>query len=588
MRCTYDGNLSQGHAANSSRKSTRGWVALDKHDYVVGLPENFPVPEVPNTLFVDAWDERVRNILTHLILATCSTEAEILRDFIIPYMDNQILNKWTSPYKEQTIERVLQRFHMLGETCQKKVKSLPMVPVANISHKSLPTFEVASRLVDPSAQSLTDLFFDDERCCPDKWVTDRYRGVVFDCGLKVSLDNELLKDRVCTFASGPYSPDDVMLRAYKLLKTSLSATDNSHENINAIVREYQWLPAHSRNGNLSLMQSNKCRDIGDQDLVGYVQPIVELKVSRDWRSRLGWDMPISKVLLLQQLDQGIIHNDITVVNAVLIYIVKEEMVELTYSKLVDRRLILTQDGHLELPQKVFQAGCDGLAPFLYNVDPVFWHTHQKLIVRLSVKDRPTFEDLLNVQKTLQSPLSESEVSVSINILKLVTTFPKDCWPSFKVPSKDAELFNIDEVVFNDIGPQTFTKGYSSTHPDIPLDLVFKLGIEPLSERVSKGKLGIADEDEDDEFDQREEVTTGIADTLGRYPIDTTFKEYLANADDAHAESLNWLLDGRTFSIKSLLTPEMANLQGPSLLVHNDGGRWILQLYKETTNRNTSI
>jgi len=40
--------------------------------------------------------------------------------------------------------------------------------------------------------------------------------------------------------------------------------------------------------------------------------------------------------------------------------------------------------------------------------------------------------------------------------------------------------------------------------------------------------------EEDEFDQREDVATGIADTLERYTIQSTFKEYLANADDCEA------------------------------------------------------
>lgn len=83
---------------------------------------------------------------------------------------------------------------------------------------------------------------------------------------------------------------------------------------------------------------------------------------------------------------------------------------------------------------------------------------------------------------------------------------------------------------------------------------------------------IASSDDGDEFDQRESVTTQIADTLDRYPIETTFREYLANADDAQgATKVSWLLDGRGHPCQSLLTPEMENLQGPALLVHNDGG-----------------
>jgi sacsin len=68
------------------------------------------------------------------------------------------------------------------------------------------------------------------------------------------------------------------------------------------------------------------------------------------------------------------------------------------------------------------------------------------------------------------------------------------------------------------------------------------------------------------------VTDGIRDTLERYPKELTLHEYLANADDCESASeVNWLLDETTYPGRSLITPELANYQGPSLLVHNDGG-----------------
>jgi sacsin len=86
-------------------------------------------------------------------------------------------------------------------------------------------------------------------------------------------------------------------------------------------------------------------------------------------------------------------------------------------------------------------------------------------------------------------------------------------------------------------------------------------------------LEIEDEDDEDEFDQRENVTTRIADTLDRYPVESTFREYLANADDAKGASrISWLLDERVHPHANLLTPEMELFQGPAFLVHNNGGK----------------
>jgi hypothetical protein len=41
-------------------------------------------------------------------------------------------------------------------------------------------------------------------------------------------------------------------------------------------------------------------------------------------------------------------------------------------------------------------------------------------------------------------------------------------------------------------------------------------------------------DDVDEFEQKEDVAMGIADTLQWYTIQSTFKEYLANVDDCES------------------------------------------------------
>ena len=68
------------------------------------------------------------------------------------------------------------------------------------------------------------------------------------------------------------------------------------------------------------------------------------------------------------------------------------------------------------------------------------------------------------------------------------------------------------------------------------------------------------------------VTTGITNTLDAYPDNSTFREYLANADDTKGASvISWLLDERYHPNEKLLTPELKRFQGPSFLVYNDGG-----------------
>lgn len=58
--------------------------------------------------------------------------------------------------------------------------------------------------------------------------------------------------------------------------------------------------------------------------------------------------------------------------------------------------------------------------------------------------------------------------------------------------------------------------------------------------------------------------------LLNYPEGTSVaKELIQNADDAGARCISFCLDERSHGVASLLGLEMAPLQGPALLVHND-------------------
>ncbi len=140
-------------------------------------------------------------------------------------------------------------------------------------------------------------------------------------------------------------------------------------------------------------------------------------------------------------------------------------------------------------------------------------------------------------------------------------------------SNTGELIPIQNININDLGNLTPKGKVHLTHPDIPIKTINNLGIVGLRDRMIKGLLDIQDVDEEDEFEQRESVVSRIIDTLERYPIETTFKEYLANADDAKGASrISWLYDGREHPRVELLTTDMGRFQGPAFLAHNDAGK----------------
>lgn len=126
---------------------------------------------------------------------------------------------------------------------------------------------------------------------------------------------------------------------------------------------------------------------------------------------------------------------------------------------------------------------------------------------------------------------------------------------------DAGTFHsISDIYFNDLGALKSKEQVDIIHPNITQATRKRLRICGLKERMLKGMLEIEDDD-DDELEQREDVSTRISDTLDRYPVETTFREYLANADDAEgATKISWLLDERSHSFQILLAPDMKKFQ----------------------------
>jgi sacsin len=194
---------------------------------------------------------------------------------------------------------------------------------------------------------------------------------------------------------------------------------------------------------------------------------------------------------------------------------------------------------------------------------------------IKVRDQVQPHDLLEVQTILgtKALLDDSDFGVAIEILNVASKFTRDSLKGLKVIDKSGRFHEIQDIAYGNLGLLKPKETVNLAHPDIPVNTLKGLGIDSLNERLIKGMLSLQDVEDDDEFDQREDVTTRIADTLDRYPIETTFKEYLANADDAEGTSkVSWLLDKRNHAFKDLLTPQMKQFQGPALLVHNDGGK----------------
>lgn len=177
------------------------------------------------------------------------------------------------------------------------------------------------------------------------------------------------------------------------------------------------------------------------------------------------------------------------------------------------------------------------------------------------------QDQLARKGVLENPDLEKAIFVVTEVGK---RFPdrKNLY-DFKAPDRHGRMHLMSELTAGD--PGNADVDLQILHPGVSLDTVKKLGISTFHDRYLEL---LNDPYFEGEFAQRESPTAFIEDTLRRYPISSTFSEYLANAEDCgKASMVCWFLDAADdYPKTSLLSPQLAEVQGPALFCYNDGGK----------------
>lgn len=558
------------------RTPSTTWTSLrdlSGHDKVVGQLHAVPVPDTSRVCFLDARSESPSKLLKALSIDCLSIQG-ILTDFIIPLWEDGLLNNWSLSCKEKVTELLLQNFGNLGSENQTRLKSLNFIPNRCVDGQYVGSFSTAARLIDPISKDLLDLFYKSEEVCPAAWLFPDYRGILIQLGMKQFLDEDLVRDRVGSYAKKGHAFEATLERASKLLQLMPTWASCAETSRMSIIKELPWLPA-VKNETKSLELAKNCRGLNDRLLVGLVLPIVNVPISNDWQRLLGWeDEIIQDFILISQLEQGIEINNRKIVDAVLNYIDQKKRTDSLCDMLSTMTCILTSRGDFTSMKKAFRSGCEVLYPYLFNVDSGFWQEHRSLLERVGVQERPTLQTLLEIQRQFNPDeiLQKRDMEVVVEIIKyLASNFGRSELSSLRIPNNEGKLSAIGDVTFDNMGGLS---SFNSTHPDLPVATIKQLKIENASDRQRRKELGLADFGDHDEFNQGERAEDRISDTLNRYSVASTFKEYLANADDAGtAQQINWLLDERQHPKVRLMTYELRDYQGPALLVHNDGSKW---------------
>ena len=551
-----------------NRSINRSWTDLTG-DKIIGLKDLKTIPPLTDITYIDATNDRECGMIERLKLFECLNTVQMIETIVIPSFHRG--DGGNCP--RDLLETLLCNFYHCSADSQASMAMLPIIPLDMRGLGQPQKYAAATSLVDPASTALGEIFFDDEFFHPESRIYQVFAEPLKKCGLKTKLDRMIVLDRLKTYTSNRYSFENLCPRVKALLQLPLSKELGKDADFLQIIRKEFWLPARSYDWTYQLTDPTNCRDQEDFHLVGQVMPTLPFRVGHVWRFYFQWQDPITADHLVSQLAFGIEKSDLQIVDSVLLYMAKSSQRSKYLQLMKGMKVVWSSENCFVKPDMAYQAECHNLVPYLHNVEPGFWHTHSSLLANLGVHLSPTSQQLLQVQQQLESisPLSHVALEVALEVTRLVSLDATSSFTSLKIPSDKGVLVGVTDVAFNDIGPCNLPENIFLTHPGISRDIVDRLHIEPLSERVLKGDLGIPDFDEE-EFDQREEVTDGIRDTLERYPKESTFHEYLANADDCgSASEVNWLLDETTYPGRSLITPELLWYQGPSLLVHNDGG-----------------
>ncbi|KAH8668096.1 hypothetical protein BGZ60DRAFT_528433 [Tricladium varicosporioides] len=559
------------------------WTTLDSTKQVIAVDGLYAIPSIPDVQFIDVSNMiYAKELLQILRISDCQSIAWIIQKFVVPaWRDGAVT--WSNECKQQVAASIFKQYYSLDASTRLSLRTLPFVPVSTISGVKTSRFAAPKSLVDPSCEELKMLFFDEEEAFPDASFSKEFDTGLKACGLKYLLDEELVFSRVQKYANCSHPVDEIRKRASGLLRSTCRWGTSIEIFRNSDVRNLPWLPVTSFDGTPTLKAAIECRGRGDKLLVSSQLPVLDIFISPSWESRLGWDERVPNQILLNQLRFGTESKNKKVIDAVLRYIVHNRQAEELAKELSSIPCILINNGPFVLPSQAFcpttdaKFICRGLGPYLGNIDHTFWDDHKNLLVRLGIKEKPDAQDLIQLQNQLEQklPLEDSDVDVAIEVVNIASHFNRDQTIGLKIPTESRTLAPKSNVNYNDHGITTAPPGIILTHPGISPATCQRLGIVPISERITNGELNIQDF-EDEDFDQQEKVTTRIADTLDRYRVEATFKEYLANADDARtacgegATRIDWLLDSRSHPTKHLYTPKLGEYQGPSLLVHNNG------------------
>ncbi|KAJ0094050.1 hypothetical protein Patl1_16358 [Pistacia atlantica] len=275
-------------------------------------------------------------------------------------------------------------------------------------------------------------------------------------------------------------------------------------------------------------------------------------------------------------------------------IVSEEM-DIVKAVLEGCRWIWVGDGFATSDEVVLD-GPFHLAPYI-RVIPIDLAVFKDLFLELGIREflKPTdYANILCRMATRKgsSPLDLQEIRAAILIVQHLADVQFHEQVKLYLPDVSCRLFPAGDLVYNDapwlLGSDDFDKSFAEAstmafnarrtvqkfvHGNISNEVAEKLGVCSLRRILlaeSADSMNLSLSGAAEAFGQHEALTTRLKHILEMYADGPGILfELVQNAEDAGASEVAFLLDKTQYGNSSVLSPEMADWQGPALYCFND-------------------
>ncbi|RGB37961.1 hypothetical protein C1646_693362, partial [Rhizophagus diaphanus] len=532
---------------------------------------------------------------------------EYWRMFVIPFLESQIPRNI-----DVVVEKLFDRFSLFDADLKHDLGGRSFVPAVTLNmsqqHQSTDLINLAkpTELFDPEAKAVTDLFFEDEQLFPAGKFGNpqKYLPILRSLGIKSVLTPNDIISRIDIIMTQRQTSNEELVhaKAFSLFKyiddnwDRLTLTTNNRNNatLESILKA-EWIPTVDKFGNKLFSKAEDCHYEKYKNLVCLTVPVLEYNLeNNNFIEFLNWAIYPDIKTVLRQLklcrDSVASQNErksicITIyeyMNKISIYqtpgeSINEELCFMIESLRNEPWILCGKSFHssdevvVNLPDQ-FQNN-DSLIVKL----PLEYYKFVNLFKKMGVRDRVGVKDLVEFIKSIVKEdknriLDTSEIGNVVMILEQIARIrmvnrskgnenDTEELEGLLIPNDKNVLVNFHEIYFDDMGSRFGDEEKSNfeiVHDSITQDIAEKLGIQTLKGTVFVREI----------YGQIESLTTRIENIIKDYSINSVFKEFLQNADDAGAIQFLIIVDERQHepSKKSFLSEE---IQGPTIWIYND-------------------